>query len=328
MRIDIYNIDQYVIDFQNLINKGLPKDELYSFETAKDLYATTFGYQSFSDFDLFIFKETLSNGKLKDVDEIKEINKNHERSLFAIETQYSSLEDIEEPSFEIFKAAVLNDPSEIFDMKGLSEEHFEYVSNRGFLLGHFPPCKNRDCKDFLEIEVFHEFIKPLLDFINEHNYNINENTIKSFLSYFKERVYPLIRKEFHSKAICDYMFELDPYLVYKKPEYTIKSIEKKPDIIGLVEQTEELVNIAFNASKKSILHFESKFQTFDRIKMLLDEGEFRFLSKVKQNEEIIEYALKCNVNAAAFVTPHFIKKMKLKNKYKISPYRYAIKFGD
>lgn len=338
MRLSIYNLNKYIEDFKNLVNENKLEKDNIDFETAKNLYAKTFGFDSFLELDLFIFKNSVSSGLLKDEDFHREVNLNYDRSKWCIETQYASLEDIDNQTFELIKIALNNDPNEIFDVKKLNDEVVFYALDRDFLLGHFPPLENRQDKTHLENEVFNDFLKPLFEKIVKDEISLENETIIKALRYFynyNTNIYNLITEEMKTDEVTTEAIKLDGlnYLDAREEQKTFENLKlavsQNRYILSHIEHTPEIIEYAFSVDVFSFGMFSREEQTLERAKIYIEKYGYRFLDKVKrQSEELIEFALELDDNAAAFCSPHFFKKMELEKRYYVNRGHNARKLKD
>jgi len=325
MKITIYNIEECLNNFSDLINEYRP-DKITGTEL-EELYAETLGYDSFAELDLVIFQNSNKLDIIKEEDFEKELNKNNERIIWGLESQTASLSEVNDQTFDFFKIAVDNDILETFEMRELTEEHVKHVTGKSLLLKAFPPSPNRHSPNYLETEASLQFLRPLIERLNENNTELSEDTIKKIIDLFPEGyldTFSVLSDKYKTLSVCKYAIDHSHHNLLQCPDYKnnqelqIYALRKNGDIITHIEQNEENTRIAFESNIHSFKHFDSEFQTLERSKEYLNTLGYEYLAKLKiQSEEIIEFALELDQRAAAYVSNHFVKKMDLRKRYYI-----------
>ena len=287
-------------------------------------YAQTFGFDSFEDLEEFLFVESVSKKILSDEEMIKYANKSVSLSKISLEKDYVTIDEIENPSNEMVAFSIENNIENILNVKYLKTEYFNTAFTDSIVQKFYSRRNEVD-----EIPFYNEILIPLFEKCKKDNVYPTEAQLIDLLEisgvYFELIPMDLLTEKVRRKSISVAARNIVSLIKLEKEkgipvtrEEKFAAIENNPSIINHFEQDEEMVRLAFSLNKKSFEYFDKEFQTNERAKCCIDEiTPFIISSMKKQNEEIIQYALdKCD-DAAAFVTPHFRKKMNLDKKYNI-----------
>lgn len=330
--LTIKTLPKYIKAFGNLINSGAKE----GFEIEKrDLpleYSRMFGFDSYEDLELFLFSNSLFYNQLTDEEIIKYANQSESFSRLALESERVSIGSIENPTEKLVMLAIELDIESILSLKELKNEFIELAFTDS-IMKKFYIDKNGFLNEALFID---KILKPIIQraeeeclIISEENFLLLLDASPSFFNKIPKEYWTydirLKAVSMEARNIIDLLKHEEDIGIRVNREEKIAAINCNPLIIGILEQDEELVELAFKLDKKSFREFEQRFQTNEKAKICIDKiTPLIIRSMKKQNEEIIQYALDKDDNSAAFVTPHFRKKLGLDKAYNIQS-GYAIK---
>lgn len=319
--LTLKTISTHLENFKNLIKNG---NELSEKELS-NLYAKTFGFENFEELEKWLFIEGCYNGHFSNKSLIDYANQKESLAFIALEKQYINIEEINDPSDEMVFFALKESLDNILYMKELKQTYFDVVFDKE-IVRELYPLRN----DEVDVRDYRSSVLDLLFMKCDKQgvYPTEEQIIK--MLDIAPCAFELIPKNLWSEAVrmkavsneaknISLLMDLEESegIVVLKEE-KLAAIRNVPSIIWKFKQDQEMVDLAFSIDIHSFKHFEEKFQTNELAKKYIDAFSGIGITSLKrQNEEIIQYALDNTENAAAFVTPHFRKKMRLSEKYNI-----------
>ncbi len=322
--LTLKTLPKFLKSFDRLVNFHV-EDENKIHESEIPLhYAQMFGFDSFEDLEEFLFLETVSKNLLSDEEIIQYANKSDSLSKISLEKDYVTIDEINNPSNEMVNFAIENNIESILHVKALKQDYFD-ITFTDSIVKKFYSRRG----EINEIPFYTEILIPLFEKCKKENMYPTEKQLIVLLElsgvYFELIPLDLLTKEVRKKSVSVFARNIVKLMKIEKElgipvtrEEKFAAIENVPSIIDHFEQDEEMVQFAFDLDKESFKYFNKEFQTNERAKCCIDKITPLFISAMKkQNEEIIQYALDRSDDVAAFVTPHFRKKMKLDKKYNI-----------